>query len=306
MMRVLCLIVVVWVAGVWPWSVEGGEYLNAPEAVFAYGVDLESQKDHRRAATEFGRYVSGGKREGVEVFPRLEEAMYRLAVNLAEAREVDPALRAFSELGAVYPKSSFVPMALLRMGLLYERAGNTGEAMQRYRYLAGMGKENELDALSRLRLAWLAMGKPGEEEVARGYLQTVTLPRFKEPVHAMLREVEELPQLPYKDPWISGLLTAVLPGAGHLYLDRPDDAGVAFLSNGLLMAGTIQAFSKGVSGLGVALAVIEWGWYSGTIFSAVSLTHKHNKRLREERLNRMGLLLQPESGALGVEMEWRY
>ncbi|MBF0270996.1 MAG: hypothetical protein HQL98_02815 [Magnetococcales bacterium] len=306
MMRVLCLILVVWMGGVWPRPADGGEYLNTPEAVFAYGVELETQKDHRRAATEFGRYVSGGKREGRGVFPRLEEAMYRLAVNLAEAREVDPALRAFSELGAAYPKSPFVPMALLRMGLLYERAGNGGEAMQRYRHLAGMGMETELSALSRLRLAWLAMGKPGEEAVARGHLQAVTLPRLKEPVHELLRELEALPQLPYKDPWISGLLTAVLPGAGHLYLDRPDDAGVAFLSNGLLMAGTIQAFSKGVSGLGAALAVIELGWYSGTIFSAVSLTHKYNKRLRDDRLNRMGLLLQPESGALGVEMEWRY
>ncbi|MBF0339616.1 MAG: tetratricopeptide repeat protein [Magnetococcales bacterium] len=283
-----------------------GAYLNTPEAVFAYALELEKNGDHKRAATEFGRYVSGGRLQGAESFPRLEEGMFRLAVNLAMANEVDGALRAFSVLGESFPKSEYIPVALLRMGLLYERAGATGEAILRYQRLADMKMDSQLGALSRLRLAWIAMGKPGEEEIARGHLRAVTNPRLAEPVRQVLRDLEQLPNLPYKDPWIAGVLTAVLPGAGHLYLDRPEDAGVAFLSNGLLIAGTIQSFSKGISGLGTALGLLELGWYSGTIFSSVSLTHKYNKHLREEQLNRMGALLQPEAGALGLEMEWHY
>ncbi|MEO5347615.1 MAG: tetratricopeptide repeat protein [Magnetococcus sp. YQC-9] len=289
----------------WPAGVKGG-YLNAPEEVFAFAVDLEKKNDHKRAATEFGRYVSAGRRGPEKEFPRLEEAMFRLAVNLAQANEGDAALRAFAELGGAYPKSPFIPMALLRMGLIYERAGVREEAERRYQRLAEMGMSTELSALSRLRLAWLAMGKPGEEEVARGHLLAVDHPKLTEPVYELMRELDQLPKLPYKDPWISGLLTAALPGAGHLYLDRPEDAGMAFLSNGLLLAGTIQAFSKGVSGLGAALGVVELGWYSGTIFSAVSLTHKQNKSLRDEELNRIWLLHQPNPEVFGFEMEWRY
>ncbi|GAB0056535.1 Cell division coordinator CpoB [Candidatus Magnetaquicoccaceae bacterium FCR-1] len=289
----------------WPTGGEGG-YLNAPEAVFSYALDLEKQSDHKRAATEFGRYVSAGRGGSEQAFPRLEEAMFRLAVNLAQANETDGALRAFSELGAAYPKSPFIPMALLRMGLIYERAGAREEAVRRYQRLAEMGMDTELSALSRLRLAWLSMGKPGEEEVARGHLLAVDHPKMKEPVHDLLLELDRLPQLPYRDPWISGLLSAAVPGAGHLYLNRPEDAGVALLSNGLLLAGTIQAFSKGISGLGAALGVVELGWYSGTIFSAVSLTHKQNQRIREDHLNHIWQLQQPKIETIGLEMEWRY
>ncbi|MBF0418170.1 MAG: tetratricopeptide repeat protein [Magnetococcales bacterium] len=302
-LRLFVVMLACWLG--WPMGGEGG-YLNAPEEVFSFALDLEKQNDHKRAATEFGRYVSAGRRDAGNGFPKLEEAMFRKAVNLAQSNETDAALRAFSELGEAYPKSPFISMALLRMGLIYERAGVREEAERRYKRLAEMGMDTELSALSRLRLAWLAMGKPGEEEVARGHLLAMDHPRFMEPVHELLRELDQLPKLPYKDPWISGLLTAAVPGAGHLYLDRAEDAGVALLSNGLLLAGTIQAFSKGISGLGAALGVVELGWYSGTIFSAVSLTHKQNQRLREDQLNHIWQLQQPKIETIGLEMEWHY
>ncbi|MBF0429206.1 MAG: tetratricopeptide repeat protein [Magnetococcales bacterium] len=279
---------------------------HTPEEVFAYASELEARGDFQRAATEFGRYVSSSSRASEQTFPRLEEAMFRLAVNLAQSREVDGALRAFSDLGARYPKSEYIPLALLRMGYIYEKNGAVEEATRRYRRLLEHGMDTEFSALSRLRLAWLALGKPGEEEVARHHLRSVTHPRFVNQAKGMLQGVDDLSNLPYKDPWISGAMTAVLPGAGHLYLKRPEDAGLAFLSNGLLLAGTLQAFSQGITGLGAALGLMELGWYSGTVFSAVSLTNKHNKQIRDESLNRMGFLIKPEANALGLEMEWQY
>ncbi|MEO5332645.1 MAG: tetratricopeptide repeat protein [Magnetococcus sp. YQC-5] len=283
-----------------------GSDLHAPEEVFAYARDLEALGDHRRAATEYGRYVSAAKRTPEQEFPRLEEGMYRLAMNLAQAKETDAALRAFADLGAVFPRSRYIPRALFRMGQIYEQEGAVGEAKQRYHHLVAMGMDTELSALSRLRLAWLALGKPGEEALARQHLQGVKHPRYAEQAKGMLHEVDALPDLPYKDPWVAGSMTAVLPGAGHLYLDRPKDAGLALLSNALLITGSVQAFSKGISGLGALLAVLEAGWYSGTVFSAVSLAHKHNQRLRDDRVNGMGMFLKPDVKAVGVEMEWQY
>ncbi|MBF0296561.1 MAG: tetratricopeptide repeat protein [Magnetococcales bacterium] len=288
------------------WAVDVRSDPRASEAIFAYAADLENKNDHPRAATEFGRYVFLARQGSREDFVRLEEAMYRHAVNLAHAKETDAALRAFSELGAAYPKSPLIPQALFQMGQVYERSGAVGEAKQRYQRLAGMGMDTEFSALSRLRLAWLALRRPGEETKAREHLQAVTHPKYADQAKGMLKGVEALPNLPYKTPWLAGTMSAVLPGAGHLYAERPRDAGFAFLSNGLLLAGTVQAFSKGITGLGAALSAVELGWYSGTIFSAVNLTHKYNQRLREDHLGNVAGSLPRGDNAVGVEMEWRY
>ncbi|MEO5370799.1 MAG: tetratricopeptide repeat protein [Magnetococcus sp. DMHC-1] len=291
----------------WPKNA-GGADLYAPEEVFAYARELEKQGDHGRAATEFGRYVSFARRvpKNAPHLPQLEEAMYRLAVNLSQAGELDAALRAFASLGEAFPQSRHIPQALLRMGLIYEQGKDVEESKRRYQKLVAMDPDSEWAALASLRLAWLSLEQPGEDAIARQYLQAVTHARYVKNAQSMLREMDALPLLPYKDSWVAGSLSALLPGAGHLYLERPRDAGFAFLSNGLLVAGTYQAFSRGISGLGAALAMVELGWYSGTVFSAVSLTHRHNQKLRHDYLNLTGSLLQADSQAVGVEMTWRY
>jgi tetratricopeptide (TPR) repeat protein len=283
-----------------------GADLHSPQEVFAYAKALEGQGDHRRAATEFGRFIVFARHAPADEFPQLEEAMYRLALNLALSQETDKALRAFADLGGLFPKSRLITLALFRMGEIYAQAGAVEDAKARYQRLVAMGMDTELSALSRLRLAWLALGKPGEEGEARQQLLAVQHPKFTEQAKGMLQGVDTLPDLPYKNPWMAGTLSAVLPGAGHLYLNRPRDAGFALLSNGLLLTGTIQAFSKGLSGLGVALAVGELGLYSGTVFSAVSLTHKHNQKLRDDRIEGMKSFMQPDINAMGLEMEWKY
>ncbi|MBF0426028.1 MAG: tetratricopeptide repeat protein [Magnetococcales bacterium] len=316
MMRLLLFtsLFVAW--GSWIQDIEAAN-LHSPAAVLAYACGLEAQGDHGRAATEFGRYLAFARQEPTAELPRLEEAMYRLADNLAQAGESDAALRAFAALGERFPGSRFIPRALLGMGYVYERSGATTEARQRYEKLLGMETDPEAAALAALRLAWLSLAQPGDEAMARRYLHAVvhaaqgekageTLQEYAGDAREMLQEVEALPRLPYKDPWLAGTLSAVLPGAGHLYLERPQDAGLVLASNGLLLLGTAQAFAKGISGLGVALAVVELGWYSGTVFSAVSLTHRYNQQLRHEHLNSLGAILDLDSRAAGVKMTWRY
>ncbi|OIO55385.1 MAG: hypothetical protein COX57_02690 [Alphaproteobacteria bacterium CG_4_10_14_0_2_um_filter_63_37] len=81
---------------------------------------------------------------------------------------------------------------------------------------------------------------------------------------------------PDKAGWLS-----LIPGAGHLYLDRPMDALTAFGVNALLMAATADTVRKKEWGLGLLLGSVTVTWYGGTIFSAVSLAQRQN---REERL----------------------
>jgi tetratricopeptide (TPR) repeat protein len=109
--------------------------------------------------------------------------------------------------------------------------------------------------------------------------------------------------LPEKSPWTAGLLAAVLPGAGHAYLGRWRDAGLAFSMNAAFTAATLEAIQKDNPALAGTLALAELIWYSGNIFSAVGSAHKHNRQAQERLVEEIrapsGWLEPPVSAGRG-------
>ena len=90
------------------------------------------------------------------------------------------------------------------------------------------------------------------------------------------QELKKTGEIPSKAPKLAGFL-AVIPGAGHLYCERYQDAAVSFLLNGAMIASAWLAFDNDNPALGGLLSIIEIGFYSGNIYSAVSSAHKYNK-----------------------------
>ena len=298
-----CLFLLYFFYGV-PLGAEETHNLMSAENLFSYAQQLEKAGDFKRAATEYGRLVAFFYRVPAASFKYKQETFFRYALSLANAGEKEQALRAFSALGAAFPEGDRITPALVRMGQLYEEAGGIEQAKQTYHQLLGRGETAATGA--RLRLSWLSLQEEKGIEQARQYLEKI------EEIHAVVqkptlyRALDGLDDLPVKNPRVAGLLTAVLPGSGHLYLDRPQDALFAFLSNGLLLAGTVQAFQNDISGLGIALGFVELGWYTGTIFSSVSLAHRHNQQLRAGRLEEIRPLFQTDFGFSGLELNLHY
>ena len=71
----------------------------------------------------------------------------------------------------------------------------------------------------------------------------------------------------------------MLPGAGHLYVDRPRDAAATFLINGLFIWGR-RARPRGTGGSG-GVGAAEAFWYSGAIVGSVNGAQKWNPREQE-------------------------
>jgi hypothetical protein len=107
---------------------------------------------------------------------------------------------------------------------------------------------------------------------------------------------------PEKSPWNAGLLAAILPGAGHLYLGRVRDAGLVFSMNAAFTAATVEAIQKDNPALAAGLAAVELLWYSGNVFSAVGSAQKYNRswriRLLEEIFSVPGLEQLPGEWSL--------
>ena len=287
-----------------PLMAEETRDLMSADNIFSYAQQLEKAGDFKRAATEYGRLIAFFYRVPTSSFKHKQEILFRYALSLANAGEKEQALRAFSELGAAFPKGDRITPALVRMGKLYEEEGEVEQAKQIYHQLLDRGEA--VAAGARLRLSWLSLQEEDGVDQARKYLETIEDSNRIAEQPTLYRALEGFNDLSVKNPRVAGLFTAFLPGSGHLYLDRPKDALFAFLSNALLLVGTVQAFQNDISGLGIALGFVELGWYTGTIFSSVSLAHRHNQKLRAGRLEEIRPLFQPDFRFLGLELNLHY
>ncbi len=82
--------------------------------------------------------------------------------------------------------------------------------------------------------------------------------------------------LRWKSPALAGALSAVVPGTGYWYSDRPQTAAAAFTVCGLSVGGTYSAARAGEPGVAALLALLSLGWYTGGIYGSVQAAHREN------------------------------
>jgi hypothetical protein len=117
--------------------------------------------------------------------------------------------------------------------------------------------------------------------------------------------------LPSKDPVTAGILAALIPGLGHAYVTRFRDAAVAFVLNGLFIWASVEAFDRDHNVLGVILGILEMGWYSGNIYSAMNVAHKYNAKMQDDFRRSLddafdATKLPQAKGSLGISMSFRF
>lgn len=101
------------------------------------------------------------------------------------------------------------------------------------------------------------------------------------------RGMAEASRMPLKSPKLAGALSAVLPGAGQLYVGRPRDAGISFLLNGGLIALAVLAFDHDEPVAGGLLAAVELSWYAGNVYGAANGAHKCNRAGKQRFMERL-------------------
>jgi hypothetical protein len=228
---------------------------DSAQGILSFGETLLKAGESYRAVTEFLRVLHH--------YPDEKGASARALDGLgrayASAGRWDEAAEAFGRLAALDPAN---PSAPLSRGAALYRAGRHEEARA-----ALSGRDGEA-ASTLATLSWLREGGEGEPPAG---IDT-----------ALVGEHETLPR---KSPATAGILSAVIPGAGHLYVDRPRDALTALLINGLFTWGAVRSAREDQWGLAGVLGAVELFWYSGTIVGAVNGAHKWNAR-EEERFYR--------------------
>ena len=243
---------------------------------FSFAEALLAEGDYYRAISEYKRLVY--------FFPGnklVETCNYRIGESYYKAKRWQEAREAFTTFINKYPSSPMIPGTLYLKGMSEKQLRRYMDALSTFEEVI-KSKSNEFadKAAYQSAIVYIEME---EWQKAREILSLVPKgSQLSGSASILASELLHIDNLPKKSPATAGTLAAILPGAGHLYTERPTDALVAFLLNGAFIFSAIELFRHDNYVAGGIVTFFELGWYTGNIYSAVSSAHKYNKRTRED------------------------
>lgn len=300
-------IIVMHLSFVQAWGEDGGV---ETEHLFGFAESLYEEGDYFRAIGEYKRYLylsfSGSR---VPPENRAERATFRIAESYFHAKRWPEAIVACNQFLTKYPASPRYFEMLYLKGRIEKLSGRYDDAVRTFELIVAADAPNYRDkAVYQKALVLLERTDWTGAQNALGQIPQSS-PLFPS-ASVFAAEIEKKEYLPHKSPVTAGILAAVLPGAGHLYAERPRDALVAFLLNGAFMWGTVELMQHDNYVAGGILAFFELGWYTGNIYSAVSSVHKFNRAKEDNLIQKLkdnfSLALIPEGGVPSLMVSHRF
>ncbi|MBW2171792.1 MAG: tetratricopeptide repeat protein, partial [Deltaproteobacteria bacterium] len=241
---------------------------------FQFAEDLFQRGEYYRAIGEYERFI--------HFFPESEEvvlARYRIGLAYLKGERYEEAIEAFELVASQYPESTYADQSYLRMSEAYVQVKRYDDTIMHLEKLVAMTHDQNIKDEAHYQCGWvyLEQGLWDDAEACFNQISSENRARFR--IENLFRELDKRRDLKRKNPTTAGML-AIVPGAGHVYCERYRDALLAFLVNGALILAAWEAFDHELYALGGLIAVVEIGFYSGNIYSAVGSAHKYN---REEK-----------------------
>jgi tetratricopeptide (TPR) repeat protein len=254
---------------------------------YGYAQHLFEEGRFEAAAHEFDRFVFFFADE-----PRVAQARFQIGTCLFNLKRFASAEAAFLSLLATLPPGPLATRTRFMITDCRLRENNPSGAVRMLRYLIGhaTGAADRDEAWR--RLGWMLV-EGARWQAAREAFDSIS-PEGKKrfSLSPVLSKLDHAGEIPQKKPTLAGFLS-VLPGAGHLYCDRPHDAAIAFVLNAALIGVSWEAFDRDLPWLGSLLAVTESGIYAGTIYSALNCAHKYNRDQKKAFIRHLQGLAPP-------------
>ena len=271
------------------------------DRMMAFADHLFAAGDYYRAITEYERVAFHHPDA-----PQALTARFQVAMCYYRGGKFSLAARHFGDLAGRSPDEAVAKKAALMVAESHYRDGDYRSAIAALdaflgRYPAGPETDAAVILLGRCHL------REGNWERAAKIFESVPTESASAGMAAGLAVgARNYPALPRKSPALAGVLSALVPGAGQLYVNRPTDAAVAFLLNAAFVWAAVESFDRGNDVAGGILVAFEAGWYSGNIVNAVGGAHQYNRRARQEYLdglqNRYGRSGEGGAGTLVVRL----
>lgn len=262
----------------------------------SFADQLAAEGDHYRAITEYKRFLHDHPTD-----PRASRARLAIALSLLAGERWGQADKALETVWTKHPRSPQAHRARrLHAAAAYQREDYL-TARDRYRELA----QNSSEASAARALAGLSSLRRDDPAAAAEDFSAAPLLRRVD----LLQGLAEYQALPRKSPQLAGTLSALLPGAGQLYTERPRQAGIAFALNTVFIYGAVEAWDNDNHALAALLGLVELGWYGGNIYNAMNNAHQFNRRTQHNFLDRLEQrfnLAPRKSSTLQLQLQMRF
>ena len=244
---------------------------------FGFADRLFEEKDFFRAITEYKRFIFFYP----DAHGMCEIAYYKIGMSYHGAKRYEESIVAFTFFLDKYPESSLRNEVLYHRGIAEKALQRYEEALSTFQTVINSDHGEYRDkAIFQRGLIFI---DSGDWNSARESFLQITEDSIIYPSASVFAQgLDNIDNIPQKSPTAAGILAAIVPGAGHLYTERPRDALVAFLLNSVFILAAVELFNDDQYITGGIVTFFELGWYSGNIYSAVSGAHKYNKRVKDD------------------------
>ena len=243
-----------------------------PNTQFNFAEHYFSDKDYLSAVVEYKRFIY--------FFPedqRVETAMYRIGMSYYLAGQLKNAIDSFNAVIDRYVDTDFSVKSYFMISEAHVKQYAFGLAVINLNNLVTMTHDEEVRDEAYYRIGWIYVETASWEE-ARCYFSKISAKnKNKYRLERLTDELNKEKLIPKKNPGLAGFLS-VIPGAGYLYCERYQDALIAFLLNGGLILAAVESFDDNNNALGGVIAFVEFGFYAGNIYGAVTSAHKYNRK----------------------------
>lgn len=242
-----------------------------PDKQFNFAEQYFSNKDYLHAVGEYNRFIY--------FFPedqRVETAMYRIGMSYYLGRHFKEAVNAFNAVIDRYVDTDLSVKSYFMISEAHVKLNAFGLAVINLTNLIMITHNEEVRDEAYYRIGWIYIETASWEEARRYFSKISTKNKNKYRLEQLNDELNKEGSIPRKHPNLAGFLS-IIPGAGYLYCERYQDALIAFLLNGGLILAAYESFDDNNNALGGVIAFVEFGFYAGNIYGAVTSAHKYNR-----------------------------
>jgi tetratricopeptide (TPR) repeat protein len=227
------------------------------EKLFGFAEALFTEGDYYRAITEYKRFKY--------LYPvdiLVEKSNYRIGECTFKAKRWAEAIDALNAFIRQYPAGALRPDALYLKGQAEKEQKRYSDALATFDELIRTKSAPYLDRALYARALVLVAQEDWQKARETFAILPLESPLYPS-ANLYAQGLGHMDDIPHKSPAWAGALAAILPGAGHLYTERPRDALVAFLLNGSFIWAAVELFHNNNNVAGGIVAFFELGWYDG-------------------------------------------
>jgi TolA-binding protein len=271
-----------------------------PDKQFNFAATYFSNKDYLMAVAEYNRFIY--------FFPqdqRVETAMYRIGMSYYLGGHLKEAVNSFRAVIDRYVDTKLSIKSYFMISEALINQNTVGPAIINLNNLIIITHDQEVKDEAYYRIGWIYI-ETAFWEKARLYFSKISAKnKNKYQLERLTAELNKEKSIPKKDPRLAGFLS-IVPGAGYLYCERYQDALIAFLLNGGLIYAAYESFDDDNPALGGVIAFVEFGFYAGNLYGAVTSAHKYNRkqtgRFIEKLKNNAKINLSADAENKGVRL----